>query len=547
MKHPLKISFVTALSIALGSGLLSCKKGADPAPVPPPGGGGNSNDTTTILKNATAVPIGFAIDYSLFKNNAAYKNVVMREADQVVFTYHMKHGAIVKDDGSMDFAQADELVNLSTAAGLEVFGHTLVWHENQNGNYLRSLTVGTSDPNAPNLLPSGDFEGGTGTTGTGTSLFSGWNLLIGGNAAGSYAAVAGNNSTRALQATVTTAGANAYDMQAIGSAWTAVVGKQYIVSADIKASVSGGKVRLVNQNNQYQQFDITPTTSWATYTWTLTALETSPMLRLNFPNTGVYTIDNIKIIDPSTGTPLTPAQIATAVDTAMSRFVRNSVTRYTGKVKAWDVVNEAISDGTGAVRNNTGTTTGDRFYYSQYLGRDYALKAFQYAKAADPNAVLFINDYNLESDARKLDSLIAYVNELKAKGAKIDGIGTQMHISINTSNAGIDQMFQKLAQTGLKIKVSELDVRMNPGNIAGFTPTEALLESQAAKYKYVVDAYFRLIPAAQRYGITVWGVADPDSWYVTTQGRAEFALLFDANYNKKPAFISVLQSLKTNK
>ncbi|HUC80333.1 MAG TPA: endo-1,4-beta-xylanase, partial [Flavisolibacter sp.] len=464
-----------------------------------------------------------------------------------VFTYHMKHGAIVKDDGSADYSQADELTNSATAAGLEVFGHTLVWHENQNGNYLRSLTIGTSDPNAPNLLPSGNFESGTGTTGTGSSLFTGWNLLVGGNAAGSYAAVDGNNSPRALQTTVTTAGANAYDMQVIGPEWTAVVGKQYIVSVDIKASVSSGKVRLVNQNSQYQQFEITPTTSWATYTWTLTAQETSPMVRLNFPSAGVYTIDNIKIIDPSTGASLTPVQIATAVDTAMSRFIRNTVTRYAGKVKAWDVVNEAISDGTGALRTNTGTATGDKFYYAQYLGRDYALKAFQYAKAADPNALLFINDYNLESDARKLDSLIAYANELKGKGAKIDGIGTQMHININTSNTGIDQMFQKLAQTELKIKVSELDVRMNPGNIVGFTPTQELLESQAAKYKYVVDAYFRFVPAAQRYGITIWGVADPDSWYVLTQNRAEFALLFDANYNKKAAFNSFLQALKTNK
>lgn len=537
-----------ALAIALLGGMVSCKKESSPAPAPPGGGsGGNNTDTATILKNATALPIGFAIDYLLFKNNATYRNVVVREADQVVFTYHMKHGAIVKDDGSMDFSQADEFVNLSTAAGLEVFGHTLVWHENQNGNYLRSLTIGTSDPNAPNLLPAGNFEAGTGSSGSGTTLFTGWNLFIGGTAVGNYAAVAGNNSARALETTVTTAGANAYDVQAIGPAWMATVGQQYIVSVDVKASVNGGKVRLVNQNNQYQQFEITPTTSWATYTWTLTAQETSPSFRLNFPNAGVYTIDNIKIIDPSTGSPLTPAQIATAVDTAMSRFIRNSVTRYKGKVKAWDVVNEAMSDGSGAVRNNTGTTTGDRFYYSQYLGRNFALKAFQYAQAADPSALLFINDYNLESDNRKLDSLIAYVNELRAKGAKIDGIGTQMHISINTAQAGIDNMFQKLAATGLKIKVSELDVRMNPGNITGFMPTQALLDQQASVYKNVVDAYFRYVPAAQRYGFTVWGVADPDSWYVTVFNRAEYALLFDANYNKKPAFTSVLQALKTNK
>lgn len=459
----------------------------------------------------------------------------------------MKHGAIVKDDGSFDYSAADDLFNLVSSAGLEVYGHTLAWHENQNGNYLRSLTVGTSDPNAPNLYSSGNFESGTGNSGGGTALFTGWNLLTGGNAVASFSAVAGNNSSRALEVTVTTPGANAYDVQAIGSTWMATVGKQYVVSADVKASTTNGKLRFVNQNSQYQQFEITPTTSWTTYNWTLTALESSPIIRLNFPATGVYAIDNIRIIDPSTGTPLNPGQIATAVDTALSRFIRSTVTRYAGRIKAWDVVNESISDGSGTVRTNTGTTTGDKFYWAQYLGRDYALKAFQYAKAADPSALLFINDYNLESDNAKLDSLLGYVNELKAKGAKIDGIGSQMHININTSQAGIDNMFSKLAATGLKIKVTELDIRVNPSNTVGFIPTTTVLESQAALFKYVVDSYFRRVPAAQRYGITVWGVADPDSWYVTAQGRTEFALLFDAGYNKKPAFTSFLQALKTNK
>jgi endo-1,4-beta-xylanase len=273
----------------------------------------------------------------------------------------------------------------------------LVWHQNQNGNYLRSLTVGNPDTSA-NLLVTGDFEAGSGSTGNGTSLFTGWNLLTSGSAVGSFAAVAGNNSSRALETSVTTPGANAWDVQAIGPGWSATVGKQYKIYIDIKASVSGGKVRLVNQNNQYQQSEITPATSWATYSWTVTALETSPIIRLNFPSAGVYTIDNIKIYDATTGTSLSAAQVATAVDTAMNRFIRNTVTRYAGKVKAWDVVNEAISDGTGTIRTHTGTTTADEFYWSQYLGREYALKAFQYARAADPPALLFINDYNLESD-----------------------------------------------------------------------------------------------------------------------------------------------------
>jgi endo-1,4-beta-xylanase len=367
--------------------------------------------------------------------------------------------------------------------------------------------------------------------------------LIGGNAAGSFEAVAGNNSARALQATVTTPGTNAYDVQAIGPNWTAVVGTQYKVSVDIKSSVINGKVRLVNQNNQYQQSDFTTTTSWATYSWTLTAAETSPSLRLNFPAAGVYTVDNIQIKEITAGGALPAAQAAANVDSAMSRFIRNSVTRYSGKVKAWDVVNEAFNDGTGSIRTG-GTITSDAFYWAQYLGRDFALKAFNYAKAADPSALLFINDYNLESDNRKLDSLLAFVNELKGKGARVDGIGTQMHISINTSKTAIDNMFVKLAATGLKIRVSELDVRVNPNNLTGFTASTQNLTDQAAMYKYVVESFARNVPASQRYDFTIWGVADSDSWIITALHKEDFPLLFDANYGKKPAYTSLLQGLK---
>ena len=231
-------------------GVVSCKKSDTQVDNPPPAGG--ATDTATTLKSASSIPIGLAIDYTLFRNSASYKNTVIREADEVTFSYHMKHGAIVKDDGAFDYSSADELFNLSAAAGLQVFGHTLVWHENQNGNYLRSLTVGGPDT-TNNLLPSGNFEAGTGTNGTGPDLFTGWNLLIGGTAVGNYAAVPGNSSSRALEATVNTPGANAYDIQAIGAGWTAVVGRQYKVYIDIKASVSNGRVRLVNQNTQYQQ------------------------------------------------------------------------------------------------------------------------------------------------------------------------------------------------------------------------------------------------------------------------------------------------------
>jgi endo-1,4-beta-xylanase len=528
--------------IMVAASIYSCKKStSDNGGSAGTGTGSGTSDTVGTLKDAAVAagfPFGIAIEYALMKNTPAYTNTVTREAAGVTFGYQMKHGAIVKDDGSFNYTSTDELFAQCTNAGLQVFGHTLAWHQNQNGNYLRSLTVGGTG--GPNLLSSGDFEAGTGTS------FTGWNNLIGGTAVGSFAAVAGNSSARAMQVTVTTPGANAYDIQSIGSAWTAVTGNVYKVSVDMKSSVAGGKVRLVMQNSVYQQLDITPTTSWDTYTWTLTLGENTPMLRVNFPNAGVYTIDNISIVDVSSAPPPSNAQIATAVDTALSKFIRNSVTRYAGKIKAWDVVNEPMMDGaTSGLRTNTGTTTGDIFYWSQYLGRNYALKAFQYAKAADPSALLFINEYNLESNNAKLDSLLAYITELKTKGAQIDGIGSQMHISISTPTAGIDLAFQKMAATGLKVRVSELDVRINPNDDAGFSGASGnLLTLQANMYKYVISSYIKNVPAAQRHGVTVWGVSDQDSWIQTALKKTDFPLLFDNGYGKKPAFYSVLLGFK---
>src|SRR5215208_996269 len=146
-------SGISLLVLALMSALISCKKNKDIEIVDP----GNSPDASGTLKTAASFPIGMAIGYSLFKNNIMYRNTVETEADQVTFEYHMKHGAIVKDDGSFDYSSADELMNLSSAAGLKVFGHTLVWHSNQNGNYLRSLTVSNGNTAGTNQLPTGDF------------------------------------------------------------------------------------------------------------------------------------------------------------------------------------------------------------------------------------------------------------------------------------------------------------------------------------------------------------------------------------------------------
>ena len=534
----------------------SCKKESTNNNIPPVDTGKTKPIVTTADTTGTLITsalsandfpnIGFAVTYNTMSTNAAYVALVKKEANYVTFGNELKNGSIVQNDGTFNYTTADALYNICANNGLNVFGHNLCWYSQQNAVYLNGLisALNVQNGTSPNLMQYGDFESGSG------SNFTGWTNIVGGTAVGSFTSVTDDNDggTRAMQATVNTPGANAYDMQSIGTAFSVTPNKTYRVSLSIKSSVAG-TVRLVMQNTVYQQDDLTTTPGWATYTWNVNITEASPILRFNFPAAGIYVIDNITVTDPNNGsvTKPTPAQVAAVIDTALHKFITTTVTHYKGKIKAWDVVNEPMSDGTGALRDASNYTIpaaniSNQFLWAQYLGRNFGLKAFQYAKAADPNALLFINEYNLEYNF-KLDSLISYVNELTGKGAKIDGIGTQMHINLNTTQASIDNELLKLAKTGLMVRISELDVALNTAKSSSFTPTAAMLSAQAVLYKYVVQSYLKNVPKAQRFGITVWGVTDNESW-INIPTAPDYPLLFNQNLTKKPAYYSMLEALK---
>ncbi|HEX6849673.1 MAG TPA: endo-1,4-beta-xylanase [Chitinophagaceae bacterium] len=499
--------------------------GKDPVAPPSPPAPPVPTDTTT-LKQVASFPVGVAISYDLMKNNSSYSSLVKKEFDRVTFEYQMKHGANVKNDGSYDFSRADELVGIIQAAGMDVYGHTLVWHQNNNGNYLRSLT----NTSGSNLVLNPGFE----------NDFTNWFTQVSSTppTAGNISIVNTNvqSGTKAARVNVTTPGPNPYSVQIVSDNFTVTSATTYTLKYWARAATAGQALRAVAQGTSYyEQLNQSLTTTWTEYSFPFTPTESAVSIKFHFPNAGDFYIDNLSVFAPSSG--LDP----TLINSAMQNWITAMVGRNAGKVKAWDVVNEAFEEN-GSIR--TGTSSGDAFYWAPVLGRSYIGNAFRYANAADPAALLFLNDYNLEWSAQKLDSFISMVNELKNQTVPIHGVATQMHININISNSAIDNMFIKLASTGLKVHVSELDIRINPNNASPFNATEDLLNQQAQKYKYVAESYFNNVPASQRYGITVWNLTDADSWIVTSLGRTDFPTLFTGSYQKKPAYTSFKQGLK---
>ena len=239
----------------------------------------------------------------------------------------------------------------------------------------------------------------------------------------------------------------------------------------------------------------------------------------------------------------TPEEKAAILEPLFIQYITDVATHFKGKVTAWDVVNEPMNEN-GTVRTGEEDLQAtDVFYWQYYLGKDYAVTAFKTARAADPGAKLFINDFNLEStNSAKLDGLIQYVEYIESNGAVIDGIGTQLHMNIHWSDTtSIKNMFEKLAATGKLIKVTEMDVCIDAGSgtssppASQVSPTVEQYAQQAELYRYVAGMYTKIIPADKQAGITIWGVSDNEDEHKYWR-KNDAPNLWDANYERKHAY-----------
>jgi endo-1,4-beta-xylanase len=224
----------------------------------------------------------------------------------------------------------------------------------------------------------------------------------------------------------------------------------------------------------------------------------------------------------------------------MHDHIATVVGRYKGKIKVWDVVNEALSDG--------GTNILRTSPWEQIIGPDFIVKAFQYAHEADPDAILRYNDYSLENPAKR-HKLMALIKSLQEQHVPVMAIGSQTHVSVTSpSFEEEDKALTELETLGLPIHITELDVngaqggqRNTSGDVAAnATTTQGGLVSDSDRK--LADAYAGLFRAFVKHDksvkvVTFWGVNDGVSW--RAQGRP---LLFDANDQPKPAFDAVIRA-----
>lgn len=211
--------------------------------------------------------------------------------------------------------------------------------------------------------------------------------------------------------------------------------------------------------------------------------------------------------------------------------IRTVVGRYKGKVFAWDVLNEAISDSNDPKEVYRVTN----FY--EALGPEYIDSAFRWAREADPNAKLFYNDYGMDFGGQKFDKMVAMVKGMKARGVPIDGVGLQMHIGLWAEGKGkqLAEVIKRLEAMGLEVHITELDVAVELPCDAEKLARQAKVYGEITRVAMDENACTALL---------LWGFTDRHSWIPRhSKGKSGCALIFDEEYKPKPAYEAMLAAL----
>ena len=248
----------------------------------------------------------------------------------------------------------------------------------------------------------------------------------------------------------------------------------------------------------------------------------------------------------------------------LKKHIRTVVGRYKGRVKYWDVVNEAVH-----VERIKGANKSVGIYrdsgWLDIIGPEYIEIAYRTANEVDPDAILLYNDFDLDKPS-KLDFIISMIKDLRNKGVPVHGLGYQGHLFLDEPKlSSIERVIQKAKEAKIPLHITELDVSVLPNAwkhraasvednfklAAKFNPyhnkiPSKVLKAQAQRYKEIFDIFIKYSDVIER--VTFWGVWDGNSWrnYKPMRGRTDYPLLFGRDFDYKPAYHSVIKIAKDN-
>ena len=509
--------------------------------------------------------LGAGTTVNEYLNKPVYRNMINKNFSETVAGNAMKMASCVDNNGNMNFNTVRNYVNTATEAGLSVYGHTLAWHAQQPKGWLLRLMADKPDPKGGEeyvVIASKDFR---------TQKNVGWH-----SDESTYGYSLSYDATNGLKIHCTKKNTNSWDVQFLAMEnINAEIGKTYKVTMTVKGTKEGRLHSKLGDWGNGEYPDVPFTTEWQDVTVEYKAIVANNFYMLQCGDfVGDIFVKNIKIEGFAGKTiPQTAQERHDTLVYAMDKWIKGMMNACGGKVKAFDLVNEAISgggnDGQGnyelqhseGYKSGTWDVGGDAFYWQDYMGDlEYVRQACRLARKYGPEDIkLFINDYNLESDwddNKKVKSLVNWIKKWEADGVtKIDGIGTQMHISCyenaniqNNIKKHITKMFEVIAKSGKLCRVSEMDMGYVRGSnrwgssIKTSQLTEAEHKKMADFYEWIIKEYLRIIPPAQQWGICQWCTTDSPSNSGWRGG--EPVGIWDQNLYRKHAYAGFVRGLQ---
>ena len=558
-------------------------------------------------ENHPNMTLGLGIGMNIYMGEDGRRELSRDNFQMITWGNAMKMDAIVKNNGSLNFANLDPALDALQEDGMKLYGHNFIWHTQQNQTYLKSLIApkmvidSGDDDKCENIVTNSGFEDGN------DSGWNGWSHYSRSVVSG------GHDSDYALKCAMDDQTSVNYDCQLWWSLSQPLEeGVTYYYGFWVK-SPDNISVQLIGQNSSYS--GLYKKTVTAGSDWTFCEGEftydgnPADVIRIGLqfggtPNSVIW-VDDFKFGPKKDQTSSskrfyaakrraggisyeykTPEEKAAVLTDAMEAWIKGMAEHLNEKgivPVGYDVINEAIADGSnkprgydgvfgGSVNDGDGNVVYDKepqegeeynglnlnwgsghFYWGYYVP-DYAVKAFQFARQYLPaETKLFYNDYNLESSPGKLAAVVDFVNKIDADNGSpiVDGIGSQMHITLSGTNDDadnnnakvaqlreqVDAMFQTLAATGKLVRVTELDISLGTSS-----PSAAQYKAQSDAFRTVFESYFENVPEAQQSGITIWSLTDAEDEHEYWL-KGQTPNLFDAKFKRKWAYKGVCDAL----